>query len=81
MLSRIKLDYPAIRKALLELDDIKLSFDDLKAISRQIPTPEEVNYLVYIFFPVLFTMHCRSKESRVLRMLVNSQRQTNISIR
>lgn len=42
------MEYPAIRKALLELDDTKLSFDDLKAISRQVPTPEEVNYLIRV---------------------------------
>ncbi len=42
MLSRIKMDYPEIRRALLEIDDGKLSFDDLKALSRQLPTSEEV---------------------------------------
>ena len=42
MLSRIKMDYPEIRRALLEIDDGRLSFDDLKALSRQLPTSEEV---------------------------------------
>jgi hypothetical protein len=42
MLSRIKMSFPDIRKALLELDDHKLSYDDLKAISKQLPTSEEV---------------------------------------
>jgi hypothetical protein len=42
MLSRIKLGYPQIRKALLNIDDSKLSVDDLKAISKQLPTLEEV---------------------------------------
>lgn len=42
MLSRIKLGFPEIRKALLDVDDRKLSVDDLKAISRQLPTSEEV---------------------------------------
>jgi diaphanous 1 len=43
MLSRIKLDLPDIRKALLDIDDNKLSVDDLKAIGRQLPTSEEVD--------------------------------------
>jgi diaphanous 1 len=42
MLSRIKLGYPEIRKALLDIDDRGLSIDDLMAISRQLPTSEEV---------------------------------------
>lgn len=47
MLSRIKMGFPDIRKALLDLDDEKLSFDDLKAISRQLPTSDEVCILGY----------------------------------
>ncbi len=43
MLSRIKLGFPEIRKALLDIDDSRLSVDDLKAISRQLPTSEEVS--------------------------------------
>ncbi|KAJ6572601.1 hypothetical protein B0H10DRAFT_2106751 [Mycena sp. CBHHK59/15] len=42
MLSRIKMGFPDIKKALLDLDDEKLSVDDLKAISKQLPTLEEV---------------------------------------
>ena len=42
MLSRIKIGLADIRKALLELDDSKLSIDDLRAIGRQLPTAEEV---------------------------------------
>ena len=42
MLSRIKLDLEAIRRALLDVDDGKLSPDDLRSISRQLPTSEEV---------------------------------------
>ena len=42
MLSRIKIGLSDIRKALLELDDQRLSIDDLRAISRQLPTSEEV---------------------------------------
>lgn len=42
MLSRFKIGYPAIRQALLDLDDAILSIDELKAISKQLPTTEEV---------------------------------------
>jgi diaphanous 1 len=42
MLSRIKLDLSDLRNALLDIDDNKLPVDDLKAIARQLPTPEEV---------------------------------------
>jgi len=42
MLSRIKLDLGEIRRALLDVDDSKLTPDELRAISRQLPTPEEV---------------------------------------
>lgn len=54
MLSRIKLGYPEIRMALLDIDDRRLSIDDLIAISKQLPTLEEVKdyipliYLKYI---------------------------------
>lgn len=42
MLSRIKLDLEEIRRALVVMDDSKLTPDELRAISRQLPTPEEV---------------------------------------
>ncbi len=42
MLKRIKLDFPGIRKALLELND-DLSIDDLRAIGKHLPTPDEVS--------------------------------------
>ena len=42
MLSRIKLDLEEIRRVLLDVDDSKLTPDELRAISRQLPTPEEV---------------------------------------
>ncbi|CDO73783.1 hypothetical protein BN946_scf185015.g111 [Trametes cinnabarina] len=45
MLSRVKLGLSDIRRALLELDDMKLSVDELRAISRQLPTSEEVTRL------------------------------------
>lgn len=35
---------PDIRKAIIELDDDKLSIDDLRAMSRYLPTREEVSY-------------------------------------
>lgn len=43
MLSRIKLSVSEIRRAILEVNDQKLSLDDLKAISKQLPTIEESN--------------------------------------
>lgn len=44
MLARIKLDLPTIRIAILEVDDEKLSIDELRAIGKQLPTSEEVSY-------------------------------------
>jgi hypothetical protein len=37
-----------IRRCMLEVDDEKLSIDDLKAIGKQLPTSEEVS--LYQFF-------------------------------
>lgn len=42
MLSRIKYSLPDIRQALLEINDEKLSIDDLKIIGKNLPSPEEV---------------------------------------
>jgi diaphanous 1 len=42
MLKKIKVDIKEIRKAILEVDDEKLSVDDLHFISKQLPTAEEV---------------------------------------
>ena len=50
MLSRIKLNFSEIRKALLELDDNLLNIDNLKAISKQLPTSDEVNIFHSNFF-------------------------------
>jgi hypothetical protein len=36
------MDYPQIRKSIVEMDDEKLSIEDLKALSKQLPTSEEV---------------------------------------
>jgi len=43
MLARIKSDLPGIQRALLELDDVTLTVDNLKAISKQLPTSDEVS--------------------------------------
>jgi hypothetical protein len=43
MLARIKLSKSEIRQALLEVDDDRLSTDDLRSIARQLPTQEEIN--------------------------------------
>lgn len=42
MLSIVKMDHSRIRKALLSLDDNSITVDGLKAISKQLPTFEEV---------------------------------------
>ena len=36
------MDYVQIRQAIVEMDDERLSIDDLKALSKQLPTSEEV---------------------------------------
>lgn len=45
MLARIKLPFAAIRVAILRVDDQQLSLDELKAISKHVPTVEEVGRL------------------------------------
>jgi diaphanous 1 len=42
MLARIKLGHQEIRKAVLEIDDGPLSTDDLRAMSKQLPSQEEI---------------------------------------
>lgn len=42
MLTRIKTTLPEIKHALLAVDDEALSIDNLKAIARAVPSPEEV---------------------------------------
>jgi diaphanous 1 len=44
MLSRIKKPNSQIRMSLLEINDEQLSIDDLKAIGKHLPTPEEVGH-------------------------------------
>ena len=46
MLARIKLDLPTIRQAILEIDDNRLSPDEIKSLGRQVPTSEEVSIMV-----------------------------------
>lgn len=79
MLSRIKMDYPEIRRALLEIDDEKLSVDDLKAISKQLPTSEEVCPLP-LCIHISSSLH-RFNESKILTILENLQKQINILIK
>lgn len=43
MLARMKLHHSDIKKALLEMDDNRLSTDDLKAISKQLPSQDEIS--------------------------------------
>lgn len=43
MLSRIKLSFPDLRRALLEIDDARLSMDDLKAIGKHLPSNDEIS--------------------------------------
>ncbi|KAF9996381.1 hypothetical protein BGZ65_008027 [Modicella reniformis] len=45
MLSRIKLSYPEIRMALLEILDEKLSIENLKAIKQYVPTSDEIELI------------------------------------
>lgn len=54
LLSRIKLGPPEIRKALVEVDDTKLTVDDLKAISRSLPTSEEVSSQMITCEPTIY---------------------------
>lgn len=56
MLSRIKLNPPEIRRALLELDDQKLTIDELKAMSRQLPTRDEASHCLLQELPILTQM-------------------------
>lgn len=56
MLSRIKLDLEEIKRALLVMDDNKLTLDELRAISRQLPTPEEVNDLYTLSVILVLTI-------------------------
>lgn len=42
MLKTLKLTPAAIRDAILSVDDARLSVEDLTAISKQLPTAEEV---------------------------------------
>lgn len=65
MLSRIKMDYPRIRRALLEIDDAALSVDALKALSKQLPTTEEVLVFFYLLLYLLYTILTRAQMERL----------------
>ncbi|KAG0366943.1 hypothetical protein BGZ54_004660 [Gamsiella multidivaricata] len=45
MLSRIKLTYPEMRIALMEISDEKLSIENLKAIKQYVPTSDEIEMI------------------------------------
>ncbi|KAF8945986.1 hypothetical protein BGZ47_001547 [Haplosporangium gracile] len=45
MLSRIKMTYPEIRTALMEILDDKLSIENLKAIKQYVPTGDEIELI------------------------------------
>ncbi|KAF9131822.1 hypothetical protein BGW39_001281 [Mortierella sp. 14UC] len=45
MLSRIKMTYPEIRAALMEILDDKLSIENLKAIKQYVPTGDEIELI------------------------------------
>ena len=56
MLARIKLSLPEIRRALMEMDDRQLSIDELRAISKQLPTPDEVRLRTFAFNTILMSI-------------------------
>jgi len=60
MLSRFKISPLEIRQALLSLDD-KMSIDDLKAINKQLPSPEEVRWSS-LRFTLLYPLKCPSQD-------------------
>ena len=43
MLARLKLPIPKIQQAVLAFDDETLTLDDLKALSKLLPTSDEVS--------------------------------------
>jgi hypothetical protein len=71
MLSRIKMGFPEIRQALLDIDDHRLSIDDLKAISKQLPTPEEVCVPLISRGYTDYNRTARLEESKVLTTLAD----------
>lgn len=66
MLSRIKMDLPAICRAILEVNDDLLTVDDLKALAKQLPTPDEVNIDVGCHPHYIRLTAFRSNESKAL---------------
>lgn len=53
MLSRIKMTYPEIRVALMEILDHKLSIENLKAIKQYVPGGDEVSevFIMSVYKP------------------------------
>jgi hypothetical protein len=45
MLARLKLPIPKIQQAVLVFDDQTLTLDDLKALSKLLPSADEVSFL------------------------------------
>ena len=71
MLAKFKLSLPEIRKALLEINDAVFTMDDLKIISKQLPTVEEVSHINISSPSPSMTPLARSTESKILAMLVS----------
>lgn len=57
MLARIKLPFADIRRALLQVDDQRLTVDELKSISKHIPTPDEVETVLHPSGPLSDTRY------------------------
>ena len=49
MLARLKLPIPKIQQAVLAFDDATLTLDDLKALSKLLPTSDEVSLITALF--------------------------------
>ena len=84
MLSRIKLGYPEIRRSLLDIDDQALSIDDLIAISKQLPTSDEVRMPVptkLLMTDFANARTHRSNELETSRTSANFLRQISTSTR
>lgn len=80
MLSRFKLSYADIRKAILSVNDAILSVDDLKAISKHLPMPEEVRETFSLYSAVDVFSHFRLRACEML-MCLGFQRRIDTSAR
>jgi hypothetical protein len=79
MLSRIKKSNSQIRLSLLEINDEQLSIDDLKAIGKHLPTPEEVGSHLPTVYHI--TTSLRLSESGCSETLANWRKRINIFTR